>query len=112
MYDVRNAGSSAQVIGTHDAAIRCVKVVPGRNVFITGGWDKTVKVWDARSPQPVTGITLGERIYAMDANQTKLVVGTADKKCHVFDISQGNLREVASFEVLKYSLMKLKLMDF
>ena len=109
MYDVRNAGATAQVIGTHDAAIKCVNVVPGRNVFITGGWDKTVKVWDARSPQPVTGTTLGERVYAMDANQTKLVVGTADKKCHVFDISQGNLREVASFEVLKYQTRSISM---
>lgn len=36
------------------------------NMLITGGWDKTLRFWDCRSPAPVHTQALPERVYAMD----------------------------------------------
>jgi len=36
------------------------------NMLVTGSWDKTVKYWDLRSPNPVHTQQMPERVYAMD----------------------------------------------
>lgn len=38
------------LVGTHDAPIRCVEYCPEVNVMVTGSWDQTVKLWDPRTP--------------------------------------------------------------
>jgi mRNA export factor len=52
----------------------------------TGSWDKTLKYWDTRSPTPMASVQLSERCYAMDVKHPLLVVATADRQVHVFDI--------------------------
>ena len=49
----------------------------------------TVKLFDARQPNPAASVGLSERIYCMDAKNTNgsngfAVCCTADRKCHVF----------------------------
>lgn len=38
------------IVGSHDAPIRCVEFCPEVNVMVTGSWDQTVKLWDPRTP--------------------------------------------------------------
>jgi len=38
------------LVGGHDAPIRCVEYCPEVNVMVTGSWDQTVKLWDPRTP--------------------------------------------------------------
>ncbi len=38
------------VVGTHDAPIRCVEYCPEVNVMVTGSWDRSVRLWDPRTP--------------------------------------------------------------
>lgn len=38
------------LVGAHDAPIRCVEYCPEVNVMVTGSWDQTVKLWDPRTP--------------------------------------------------------------
>ena len=52
----------------------------------TSSWDKTLKYWDTRSPTAMATVQLSERCYAMDAKHPMLVVATADRQVHVFDI--------------------------
>lgn len=52
----------------------------------TGSWDKTLKYWDTRSPTAMASVQLSERCYAMDAKHPLLVVATADRQVHIFDI--------------------------
>lgn len=42
--------STENLVGTHDAPIRCVEYCPEVNVMVTGSWDQTVKLWDPRTP--------------------------------------------------------------
>lgn len=37
-----------ETVGKHDDAIRCVEFCSDVNVLVTGSWDQTVKLWDAR----------------------------------------------------------------
>ncbi|ORX70485.1 WD40 repeat-like protein [Linderina pennispora] len=88
MLDV--ATGQAVQIAQHDDTIRCIRFVEGDNaspIVATGSWDKTVKYWDLRQPSPLGVVTLNERIYAMDSLHPLMVVGTADRKVHVFDLN-------------------------
>jgi len=44
------------------------------NMLITGGWDKTLRFWDCRSPTAVHTQSLPERVYAMDVNYPMVCV--------------------------------------
>jgi mRNA export factor len=85
MFDV-STGQSTQ-IAQHDDTIKCVKFLDQGNIVVTGSWDKTVKYWDLRSPQPVGTVQLPERCYALDANGPLMVVGTAEKNVCIFDLN-------------------------
>jgi mRNA export factor len=86
MYDVAT-GQSTQ-IAAHDEAIKGIKFLDqGQQILATGSWDKTVKYWDLRSPQPIGTVTLPERVYSMDTRQQLMVVGTADRHILLFDLN-------------------------
>ncbi|PWN39954.1 WD40 repeat-like protein [Ceraceosorus guamensis] len=88
LYDVQS-GQSNQV-AAHDAPIKHVRWVDqGNGLLATASWDKTVKYWDMRQGNPIAQATLSERCYAMDCEWPYLVVGTADRKIHVFDLQQN-----------------------
>ncbi|KAJ3184036.1 hypothetical protein HDU85_001887 [Gaertneriomyces sp. JEL0708] len=86
MLDI-TTGQQATV-GAHDGAIKALRFVEtmGQTVLVTGSWDKTLKFWDLRQPQPIHTYNLGERCYAMDSAMNLLVVGTAERKIHIFNL--------------------------
>jgi mRNA export factor len=86
MWNASQPVTSVQVIGKHDAPIRCMRFLPEANLLVTGSWDKSVRLWDCRSPNPAAVLQLSERVYAMDAKQQAIVVGTADKMVSVFQL--------------------------
>ncbi|CAN3356173.1 mRNA export factor Gle2p [Diutina catenulata] len=73
----------AQQIGVHNDAVRSVRYVecgPSNTpVVVSGSWDKTLKYWDMRTPNPVATVQLPERVYAMDSISKLLVVGCAER---------------------------------
>ncbi|KAK9456443.1 WD40-repeat-containing domain protein [Dipodascopsis uninucleata] len=85
-----NTGQSSQ-IAVHDAAIKSVRFVDagnsGQQIVATGSWDKTLKYWDLRSPNPIGTVQLPERVYTMDVQQQLLVVGTAERHICIVDLS-------------------------
>ncbi|KAJ4480037.1 WD40-repeat-containing domain protein [Lentinula aciculospora] len=86
MFDVTTGTTSH--VAQHDAPIKSVKWVdtqPG--ILATGSWDKTVKYWDLRTPQPVATVTLPERCYTMDVQHPLMVVGTAERHIQIFNLS-------------------------
>ncbi|CAO3599930.1 unnamed protein product [Absidia cylindrospora] len=86
MFDVAT-GQSTQ-IAAHDEAIKGIKFLDQQQqVLATGSWDKTVKYWDLRSPQPIGTVQLPERVYSMDIRQQLMVVGTADRHVVLFDMN-------------------------
>ena len=92
MLDLGANSTTAQQVAAHDQPIRCVRFVdvPGSNgpVLVTGSWDKTIKYWDLRQSTPVASIECQERIYAMDAKDKLLVVGTADRYINIINLDQ------------------------
>lgn len=85
------ASQQLQQIGAHDAPVRCVRSVQcgptNTEVVVSGSWDKTLKYWDMRAPQPISVVTLPERVYCMDVAQKLLVVGCAERHVAIVDLT-------------------------
>eukprot|EP01088_Endostelium_zonatum_P017977 TRINITY_DN557_c3_g1_i2.p1 TRINITY_DN557_c3_g1~~TRINITY_DN557_c3_g1_i2.p1 ORF type:complete len:349 (-),score=80.02 TRINITY_DN557_c3_g1_i2:215-1261(-) len=67
-------GNSIQV-GEHAAPVRCIKMYHDQRVLITGSWDRTVRYWDLRQPNPAATIQIGGKVFAMDCKADVLAVG-------------------------------------
>jgi mRNA export factor len=89
LYDLQSG--QAQQIGAHDAPVKSVRFVecgPANTpVVVSGSWDKTLRYWDTRTPNPIATIQLPERVYAMDSSQKLLVVGTAERHVCIIDLN-------------------------
>jgi mRNA export factor len=86
MYNLAT-GQTTQV-AAHDEPVKCVKFLNNQpNILATGSWDKTLKYWDLRSPQPVGTVQLNERCYSMDTKGDLLVAATADRHIMIFNLS-------------------------
>ncbi|WLF80064.1 RNA export factor gle2 [Lodderomyces elongisporus] len=85
------ATQQQQQIGQHDAPVRAVRYVEcgptNTPVVASGSWDKTLKYWDMRTPNPVSTINLPERCYTMDSSQKLLVVGCAERHISIIDLN-------------------------
>jgi mRNA export factor len=90
LLDLGSSGSPAQQVAAHDAPIRTIRFVdiPNSNgpMIVTGSWDKTVKYWDLRTPNPAATIQCQERVYAMDVKDKLLVVATAERHVNVINL--------------------------
>ncbi len=76
--------NQTQVVAKHDAPIRHLfSVKEMNNMLVTGSWDKTIRYWDLRQPNPVHTQQLPERVYAMDVTHPLLVVGMANRRIQV-----------------------------
>ena len=82
------ATNQSTVVGRHDAPIRhCFFVPQLNNMVVTGAWDRTLKYWDLRSPTPVHTQAVPDRVYAMDLAYPLAVVGTANRRIQVFNLT-------------------------
>lgn len=88
-------GQAMEIRG-HSKPVRSVRFidVPFANqpMVASGSWDKTIRYWDLRQPNPVTTIDLPERVYAMDASPKFLAAATADKNVHLIDLRRDNYK--------------------
>ncbi|CAL1716809.1 unnamed protein product [Somion occarium] len=87
LFDV-TTGQSQQV-AQHDAPIKSVRWIetPQGGILATGSWDKTLKYWDLRTPNPISTVQLPERCYTMDVQYPLLVVGTAERHIQIFNLT-------------------------
>jgi len=82
------ASNQTMTVAAHDAPIKVCRWVKASNyeALMTGSWDKTVKFWDTRSPNPIMSIDVGERVYAADVDYPMAVVGTAGRGLRIYDL--------------------------
>lgn len=110
IYDIQSG--SSQVIGTHDApvkAVRFVEVGPSNTqAVVSGSWDKTLKYWDMRQPQPVATVAMPERVYAMDSAQKLLVTATAERHVIIMDLNNPTQIFKQTMSPLKWQTRALK----
>ena len=57
------------------------------NCIVTSSWDRTVKYWDGKTPNPSAVLQLPERAYCMDVRYPLLVVACADRKMIVVNLT-------------------------
>lgn len=86
-------------IGAHDDPVKAVSFLPHANAVVSGSWDKTVKIWDARSPAPVASLPMPGRVRGLDVRGQLLVVATGFGR-HIleYDVSQPHPRELSRKE--------------
>eukprot|EP00887_Chlorella_sp_A99_P007661 scaffold20.g7661.t1 len=68
------ATNQQQQVAQHGAPVRHALFLQQLNMLVTGSWDKSIRYWDLRSPNPVHTQQVPERVYAMDAMGQLLVV--------------------------------------
>ncbi|KAL9462987.1 hypothetical protein AB3S75_000903 [Citrus x aurantiifolia] len=87
------SGGQPVTVAMHDAPIKEVAWIPEMNLLATGSWDKTLKYWDTRQPNPVHTQQLPDRFYALTVRYQLMVVGTADRNLIVFNLQnpQGRI---------------------
>nr|QBH73980.1 mitotic checkpoint protein and poly(a)+ RNA export protein [Brunneria borealis] len=98
-----NSNQTIQV-AAHDAPVKTCHWVKGTtySCLMTGSWDKTLKFWDTRSPNPMLTINLPERAYCADVDYPMAVVGTAGRGLIVYQL-EGKPQEYKRIESpLKY----------
>ncbi|KIK62473.1 hypothetical protein GYMLUDRAFT_41924 [Collybiopsis luxurians FD-317 M1] len=102
MFDAAT-GQSTQ-FAQHNGPIKAVKWVstPYAGVVATGSWDKTIKLWDLRSPVPISTTLLPERCYTFDVRYPLLVVGTPERHIPIFDLRKST----TSYDTILSSLRR------
>jgi len=75
------------VLGVHDKSIKCVEY-SSAGMVMTGSWDCTVALWDPKAPKALISSHNqgGNKVYTMDVNQNRLVVGTSQRQVYIYDI--------------------------
>lgn len=100
---------------SHEEAIKSILYDSYSGLLITGSWDKTVKIWDSRSSNPLLHtITQPERVYSMDLTETtnmnagKLVVAMAERWIYVYDMKKLSVPIQKRESSLKYQTRCIK----
>ncbi|XP_065570905.1 mRNA export factor-like [Artemia franciscana] len=75
------ASNQSIQVAAHDAPVKTCHWIKGSNYtcLMTTSWDRTVKFWDTRSPNPLHAIELPERSYCADVDFPMAVVSTAGR---------------------------------
>jgi mRNA export factor len=81
------ATSAVTELGAHDAPIKSCHWCPSLNALATGSWDSTLRYWDVRAPREMAKVALPGKLNTMDVRDASMVLGTSDKKFHVFNLS-------------------------
>ncbi|KAL2077894.1 hypothetical protein ACEWY4_025579 [Coilia grayii] len=100
MHDLNTDQDS--IVGTHDATIRCVEYCPEVNVMVTGSWDRSVRLWDPRTPCNAGTFTQPEKVYTLSVAGDRLIVGTAGRRVLVWDLRNMGYVQQRRESSLKY----------
>lgn len=101
------ATGKEDILGKHDAPVRCVEYSYAAGQLITGSWDKTIKCWDPRGASGQERTLVGtyaqpERVYSLSLVGHRLVVATAGRHVNVYDMRNMSCPEQRRESSLKY----------
>lgn len=94
--------NKAVQVAAHQAPIKSCIWIEELNALCTGSWDKTIKYWDLRSPNPVAQVQLPERLYSMDVRYPLAVAATAEKHVVIYNLTNPNAEFKRTTSPLKY----------
>lgn len=104
LYDITTGQS--QQIAQHTAPIKSITYLD-QNIVATGSWDKTIKYWDMRTPNPLGTINLSDRLYSMDSLGQLLVAATADNMLSVVNLNNPTVVFRQDRSPLKHQIRKV-----
>ncbi|THU71618.1 hypothetical protein C4D60_Mb04t03360 [Musa balbisiana] len=95
------------ILGCHDAPVRCVEYSYEAGQVITGSWDKTLKCWDPRGASDPDRALVGtylqpERVYSLSLVGHRLVVATSGRHVNIYDLRNMSQPEQRRESSLKY----------
>ena len=83
-------------IGDHKYGCREVIHLSNNNIFVSGGWDGTLKLWDLRtSNEPISSYQFNNKIYTMSFSKNLLVLGLSENIISYFNL---NKLQMSKFE--------------
>lgn len=93
--------STMQSLGSHTAGVRCVAARPDGGPLVSGSWDKSIRLWDARTRGSIGEHVQADKVYTMALADNRLVVGMAGRHVWIWD-----LRNMAGPEQRRESSLK------
>lgn len=101
VYDITSG--SAVNMGAHEDSVRCVEYASETNGIISGSWDKTIKIWDAREKKCIgTYEQSNGKVYSLAVRDNKIVVATYGRKVLIWDIRNMSQYMMKRESSLKY----------
>jgi len=73
-------------VAQHGAPIKSCIWIEESKILATASWDKTIKYWDCRTPNPVITVNLPEKCYYMDIRHPLCCVATAEKHIVIYNL--------------------------
>uniref|UniRef100_A0A7S0YJK6 mRNA export factor n=1 Tax=Polytomella parva TaxID=51329 RepID=A0A7S0YJK6_9CHLO len=80
--------NQTQQVAQHEAPVRTCAFINSHNMLATGGWDKKLCYWDLRQPKAVHTQQLSDKVTCMDVKDEYMVLVTADRNVHIFNMSR------------------------
>ena len=91
--------AQVQNVGFHDSPVKSVAFLEQSKLVVSSGlYDRVLKFWDSRSPNPTNAIQLRGKIRDLDVCNNRLVAATAGRQLVVYDVSGAEAREVERME--------------
>lgn len=86
MFDI--ASGRTNVLGSHEKPVKCVNYSNNSGVVVSGSWDCSVNIWDPKTPKPLVAscVQAGCKVFTMDIHENNLLVGTSNRKVHLYDL--------------------------
>ncbi|MBN2521934.1 MAG: caspase family protein [Bacteroidales bacterium] len=78
----------------HSAYITCVAFSPDGNYVITGSYDNTLKLWNAKNGKEIRTFSMHTgpvRSVCFSPDGSRILTSSVDNKAHVYDIATGKL---------------------
>nr|QBH73990.1 mitotic checkpoint protein and poly(a)+ RNA export protein [Isotomurus palustris] len=96
--------NSVMQVAQHDAPVKSCHWVkaPNYTALMTSSWDKTIRFWDTRTPNPILSFQVPERCYCVDVDYPMAVVGVAGRGLIIYRLDNTPVEVKRMESPLKY----------